>query len=1722
MKKLVSIICLLLFVTFNVSGQRFPVNVIPQVNPPAPINFYNYADATTINSPLRVQLLLSDITINNRQIKLRVSFKGRGINFQSTEFVSGAAPLFIQGGTPLVLTNAELAPYFEFQNLQGINPSTYGQGIPEGNYQFCFEVFDFITGNRLSEKGCATTYIFRNDPPILNLPLNATNIEPKLVDNIVFQWTPRNINVSNVEYELSIVEIWDDTIDPQTAFLSSPPIFETTTRANAYVYGPADPQLLPDKRYAWQIRAKALQGAEEIGLFKNEGKSEVFWFSRTEPCDPPENVYAEAKGISKINVFWDEDPATYTEYVIAYRENDKPNAQWFTMRTNSGWATVWDLKPGTTYEYKVKAKCKYQYSEYSEEQLITTATAQDETANYNCGIVPDEIAINNREPYQGIQVGDRITAGDFVVTITGIESESGGRLSGTGYVSIPYLELARFGVTYKNILVNTDKQLAEGEIVTLYDSAFGDGEQLDVDLNLDLVELINGDDEEVNYVDVAFDITNIRVNQDGATVVSDANGVEHVIPGAEDAVIRDADGTAWSVSEDGEIQQGHMAEGGMVTESNTTGITDGEVVELTANGVVIDFLPSGFYSYDQALDQYPSGLSKEYETIQLSNGDEYKVAYKAISKINGEDFVKAAVTITNPDITSKDIVFKTKKGIEVDADWKGNEVTLSLKRKFDYATEEILATVVPKDKSSKYAVAGKLNLTHLGSDKTANVKVVIVPVNGANMVSRLGEKINKIYNKVGVNFDITISNAVTVPQNAWDINGNGVLDVGDSGIVSHYTDEEKAINAYVKEQINYNDNVYYIFATNLQLSETSQSGFMPLKKQYGFVFSETNQARTIAHELGHGVFGLEHPFVEYGSSQGSTDLLMDYNNGTKLTHLDWKKIHAPGLQLYLFQDDEDGASNNVLAGKKEKVEKILKYIKKRYNGVEEDFTWKTFIKAPRNGRNVPKAINLNGAYKFNLDGKELSFKLEDQPSFENLQINVVPGNEVFEIKKSTTALVFDAGVYYELVIKTDKDNFVFKFDHHDDIETFCNYLKINRETSHEAPYASNYSVKIIDYLNDEFFPEDGIFQNVDCNNIDTYFSEIPSSYLSYIHDSNFISNEKLWLAFSALLSCSVNDKGVSEEDAVITIMEALGKRAPEAFLSKLKSEKIDGDIAFRKLYSRIDNWGGGDNFTKFINVLHKAWKKTGFATNAVHDIPYQNEQTLGFYFSDYKLSFEKLETTVRFSEKATTVVAGPGTGSGDGMYTNYNYLGSYDIYDPIRLVKYQDVVSPGFAVEETAIPMFVLKAIAENASTSNTDRGVNFAFEAALTASGVGNIAKLRHLAKLGKLDDLVQALQGADAMVSSVNLMLKYSTLCDPPSGAGQQNTSSAKSFCDKLGLFGDAIGLTGGVTSLVQRAAIKRNAGDLLEEIEDNPQLINNVSDKNDIIADLKMIIGGVAPNDINLSDLKRLLQNVSDQTLLDFENVKLTLSTVEFLLKYAEGCDANETCKATKFYLDIIQKGIKARDLSVKIKTGAENFLKEIENDPNAFGDPTTKQQVIKEQEVILGKRVSSLESVLADSRYSKIKNIFDNATPGRRADLRKAWRVLEPYSAIRVANNGKNLEILANVHSRFEYGGNKSFEALKTLMAGASKQKLIDGLDQVDKLFDTKLPVKFSGIKVGDVKVIRTIDGKSEEVARIDNNGAFLKKKFLTNGTVVGNHNDVDILQTGNEIGFRKIE
>ena len=90
---------------------------------------------------------------------------------------------------------------------------------------------------------------------------------------------------------------------------------------------------------------------------------------------------------------------------------------------------------------------------------------------------------------------------------------------------------------------------------------------------------------------------------------------------------------------------------------------------------------------------------------------------------------------------------------------------------------------------------------------------------------------------------------------------------------------------------------------------------MPFKGQFAFISTEevspSQLSRVAAHELGHGTFRLYHTFSDkndYIVPQGTTDNLMDYNNGKELHKYQWDLVQDPqGMWFTGLIDEEEMA-----------------------------------------------------------------------------------------------------------------------------------------------------------------------------------------------------------------------------------------------------------------------------------------------------------------------------------------------------------------------------------------------------------------------------------------------------------------------------------------------------------------------------------------------------------------------------------------------------------------------------------------------------------------------------------------------------------------------------------------------------------------------------------------------------------------------------------------------
>ncbi|SZD73104.1 TANFOR domain [Candidatus Ornithobacterium hominis] len=493
-KKIIPIIFsfLLAFQPFVLKAQQYPVKMVPVLLPPYSLKLSEYATST--QTKLRLQVMMTDLQEPQHPTGIKFSLEsslGAVPIATSQSFVSGMSPFTLYPGSNITLTNVDLRPLFELQNLSGLNASQYAQTLPEGIYQFCFQAYDYYTKHNLSAKTCAQAYLTQYEPPLLNLPQNAekVQVEGDILGSkgIVFQWMPRQV-APNTRYIFTLKELWDLERSTVSGFLSSPILWKEKTYATSLYYGPEKTRLIPGKRYAWQVQAVSgnpVVGAnptEDNGVYKNNGLSEIFYFDYVEDCKVPTFLMAKNAGRGRVELSWTMPGQPKGLYSIQYRKRDN-HSDWQTEESYQTRYILTGLENQTEYEYRIGTVCGNLQNfnpsplegetsgnayAYSAIQYFTTDSEDEENINYQCGVMPD-IDLTNRTPLQTVLGTNEVfMAGDFPVTVISSQG-SNGIYSGEGYIEVPYLGDTKIKVVFNNIKLNTDKQLIEGVVETTYD-----------------------------------------------------------------------------------------------------------------------------------------------------------------------------------------------------------------------------------------------------------------------------------------------------------------------------------------------------------------------------------------------------------------------------------------------------------------------------------------------------------------------------------------------------------------------------------------------------------------------------------------------------------------------------------------------------------------------------------------------------------------------------------------------------------------------------------------------------------------------------------------------------------------------------------------------------------------------------------------------------------------------------------------------------------------------------------------------------------------------------------------------------------------------------------------------------------------------------------------------------------------------------------------------------
>ena len=898
-------------------AQFYPIHAVIQWPSPQSPHLVDYYSGS------RDRLI---ITLHNRDLqqplllaRLRLQIKSNGFLAQTREELS-YPQLELMAGVPTRLTATDLMPYLRPENLI-INGRLRNGQFPTGFTEISVQVVDYYSKQVLSSWYTARAYLDSKQPPMLNLPQRDEQVAYRDPLFIRFQWYPRHQGLAGTEYEFVLKELPDNGAAPQAAFAYGNEIYRTRTRHTTLNYTHLEPILLPNRRYAWQVQAIARDGVDEIGMFEHGGFSEIYWFTLNENCPVPTGLKADPR-YAKVDFSWNRVVGA-TGYMLACRpKTSKDIYEWSEVQSNSERMTLAQLKPGWTYEWRVGTLCTGDKPIYSAIQEVTLPKTNLDLLR-DCGKEPPRANLSP-DPALDIQVGDTVTiGGDYPMLITQLQSLGDGWYSGRGTTRLSsIIELPRVALRFDRLRINIEKCQIDGLVEAIYDEK--SGKIADLDKIDDGGKTVKSSKLRIRERKVDFALREMPEmsfdHETGELEVTDAEGkpqrIKLDLPEGGDyasafpMIITDSKGDSYQLSPEESSEVGSSgASSGILSSEGRVGTKQTLKVErvdkigaFDASRLAHDIGLVRFEPSAQARYAFDSGTESWYQrSVKL---DEY---YKPFAKgyiapwkliPTGEQDVVAARYEGKKAIDLSRVRFATSPNSPaLPAELHEESKTWSLKLPAADAQSSYDVYAIYEGE-----VLGKLRVV---SYPKQSYRVRLVSVNGQRVgdLSELSQHLNNIYQQVGVEFRLSEPDAFQAELS------NG-----------HIRQDLKKLRDSYKEQHPLGKDEVCVFVLSSELSKSSKledvEGLMPRKSRFGYIFTGNSPngkslARTLAHELGHGLFTLQHSFDdEYGGkqSQDETANLMDYTVGSEAVQLaafQWNIISSPAPFTALDRDKEE-------------------------------------------------------------------------------------------------------------------------------------------------------------------------------------------------------------------------------------------------------------------------------------------------------------------------------------------------------------------------------------------------------------------------------------------------------------------------------------------------------------------------------------------------------------------------------------------------------------------------------------------------------------------------------------------------------------------------------------------------------------------------------------------------------------------------------------------------
>ena len=946
------------------SGTVYPIDLSVMMTPPYGPCLKEYVGSDRIN----IQALLKDFTKKSDQfvVELKVTDNRNRVvlltHFGDYDFPAGKTFTYPMGPNS---TSAQKSNVLHdlFNNAK-IKPKD--ECFEEGAYTFVFQAFDAHSyGSRKVALSMPFTYpVFLQGNTVQ--PLQIYPYEHEVICNhafeytakngikkiatqlggIAYQWQSANPTGMRVGYHVQVVDLGEiagrtkENIESaaQSSFgITDKYILDRRTYTPFCNHDFTAANYVEDHAYAWRVMAVTGDALDKEASFTDKNAPvRVFYFCGAPGIEVDDYVVVKDerkfdKDLAKVKM--DTIKSADLNALAMWRDSSVKDAYCgvnveIRKKGQDKWTPYFVEKTADFVAGKEPTDNNFNFENLSynthyevRAQYVKCDNCSDRTGNCVYAPYSDIMEFVIDQPIDSAVCGDnlpkladcgegseipKVVAGDIIIangtevvvdSVSYPNASDSSIISGTAHLCMPMIKNIQLKMEFEEIQINCAKELVMGRIKSVWDET--------TCAMIDLDEA-GGQNSTGGKDNPSSDAT--VEPYDPATASSKPSGTL-MVDGNKNVMFR--------TDKDGEV----------VTIGKFVSFTSSEYQStnyLADNTHYVEFYNEDKVNnaFDNDQQGYYRNIKNEYEYFDTPHTN---VVLPWLANNPGKQKIIKAREVkkksTSASFESVLFVIPCESGyiqLETTKDANGN-YELNIPGLADVASSTPIYAIARTSDETPYFDAGKMMQANY-AERTH--KLIIVSLIGdldASYKTEAEKALNSIYGRVGVSWTVELTKFDNDSIKNEILKDGLSIAADDESCWKKETKEMRAIRKLYSESNEIEDNTAYLFVVNRAQEDNFKDteGDMPRGQAVGYIFNDkVNDApkfgRLVAHEIGHGVYKLQHTFDYDGLAEkkAQTDNIMDYNTSKPndfLAHYQWRVMQDSVMFVWgLFQDDEDG------------------------------------------------------------------------------------------------------------------------------------------------------------------------------------------------------------------------------------------------------------------------------------------------------------------------------------------------------------------------------------------------------------------------------------------------------------------------------------------------------------------------------------------------------------------------------------------------------------------------------------------------------------------------------------------------------------------------------------------------------------------------------------------------------------------------------------------------